>query len=144
MLLCIKMELDWDKPFNPAYGLLTMPPKQFVYYRGYENVYPVISERSAYFGSLPVANGYGGVGRTVSAFTNIKPLTLIDVRFMKDILREIFAVNTASHTMNNESHLSVVLSFGLCSLFHQCKLAYKRFQSLHNSEELKSLFLYYK
>jgi hypothetical protein len=133
--------LNFDEPFHPAYGLVTMPENMFVYYRGYELSYPPISNRPAYYGSLKTAQSYAGLpGRNIAAFTNIRPLELIDVRFMKDILREMFRINKP-----DKDTLPVVLSFGLCSLRHQCILAIGRFhESPHIQNNVNALINYYK
>lgn len=134
--------IDWDANFDPAYGIVYMPSSKYVYYRGYDSNYPVISDRPAYFGSLEVANGYAkGPGRKVDAFTNIRMLKLIDVRFMCDILRNLLQEH---HDKTGEGILSTMLSFGLCSLSHQIYLASIRLQSLKDGPSMKSLKRSYK
>lgn len=129
-------DIDFDKPFYPIYGLIKLPIQQYILYRGYNIEYPVVSSRPAYYGSLKTALGYAGNKNCVlSAFTNAKPLKLMDVRFMKDILREMFRTNPKAES----SQLSVILSFGLCSLQHQCKLAKARFPSLIGKREMNDL-----
>lgn len=133
-------ELDWDVPFHPAYGLVTMPKNMFVYYRGYDTSHPTISNYPSYYGSIITAKGYAELpGRTLGAFTNNKDIKLMDIRFMKDILRELFVINPP----NNNDTFSVILSFGICSLQHQCILAEKRFKTSDMRNNLKSLFDYY-
>jgi hypothetical protein len=132
-------ELDWDTPFHPAYGTITMPPNKFVYYRGYDKSYPPISDKPAYYGSLSTAKGYADIsGRTMDAFTNMFPLRLIDIRFMKDILRELFSANNS-----DSDTLPVILSLGICSLHHQCILAKERFKNPEIKKNLKALIEYY-
>ena len=128
-------ELDWDTPFYPAYGLITMPKDLFVYYRSYDTTRDPISEMPAYYGSETNARGYVHRGRRkLAAFTNQRPLQLMDIRFMKDILRTMFSTNADDYET-----LSIILSFGLCSLQHQCKLAKKRFTSDEIKESVNSL-----
>ena len=135
-------EIDWITPFNPAYGLIAMPANMFVYYRGYDPTYPSISERPAYYGSFITAQSYTKLhGRILGSFTNERELKLMDVRFMKDILTELFHIH---YSENDESILPVVLSFGLCSLFHQCKLAKQRFRTPDMASNLKALMSSYK
>lgn len=99
-------------------------PANMVFFRGHEIKYP-ISHMPAYFSSYEVASGYArGSDKTVSPITNTYELKLLDVRFMKDILRELFSTNPS-----DESCLSVILSFGICSLYHQYILAKRRFQT---------------
>ena len=132
-------ELAWNRPFNPAYGIVDMYPEKFVFYRGYDISYAPVSERPAYYGTLEDARSYGtSAGRTVSAFTNKKRLRLMDIRFMKALLRELFAFK------EDENILSVVLSFGLCSLYHQCNLAKQRFTDPEILPSVQSLCKFYK
>jgi hypothetical protein len=135
-------QLDWDKNFDPAYGKVLMMPSKYIYYRGYDPKYPVISNRPAYFGSLKTASGYAErCGGVVNAFTNKNYITLIDVRFMKDILRNLF--QEYDHE-DDERILSVLISFGISSLAHQIKLADRRFAAIKDHESMKSLRDYYK
>lgn len=132
--------IDWDTNFNPAYGIVYMPESKYIYYRGYDVHYP-LSERPAYFGSLKIANGYAdGSGRRVDAFTNTKMLKLLDVRFMCDILRNLFQ----EHYTTDAGILSTMLSFGICSLSHQIYLASMRLQTLKDHPSMKSLTQSYK
>jgi hypothetical protein len=130
------LDLDLDDPFYPIYGLITLSIQQFILYRGYSTEYLVVSSRPAYYGSLKTASEYARNENCVlSAFTNAKPLKLMDVRFMKDILREMFRTNPKAE----ESQLPVILSLGLCSLQHQCKLAKARFQTLIGKRPMNDL-----
>jgi len=132
-------ELDWDTPFHPAYGLVSIPENMFVYYRGYDTSYSSISDRPAYYGSIVNARGYASIpGRQLNAFTNNKELNIMDVRFMKDILRELFTTNPP-----DKDTLPVILSFGLCSLYHQCNLAKERFKSSDIKNSVNALIEYY-
>jgi hypothetical protein len=136
------IEIDWDTYFDPAYGIINVEPSTYIYYRGYDSSYPIVSDRPAYFGSLRTANGYGSIpGRRVNAFTNGNPLRLIDVRFMKDILRNLFDLH---HPEEETSIYSVLLSFGICSLNHQIGLAAERFPSLKGKPPLINLKKAYK
>lgn len=136
------IEIEWDTFFDPAYGIINVEPSTYIYYRGYDLSYPVISDRPAYFGSLQTAKGYASKpGRRVDAFTNGKPLRLIDVRFMKDILRNLFDVH---HHDDVAPIYSVLLSFGICSLYHQYGLASERFPALKGTPAMISLKNAYK
>lgn len=132
------IELNLDIPFSPAYGIITMNPNTFIYYRGYLQEYPVISDRPAYYGTINTAKRYSsGNNRTLSVFTNRKPLRLVDIRFMKEILRELFSKDHANHDT-----VTVTLSLGLCSLNHQLRLLKNRYpDTLHeNIETLRSTY----
>jgi hypothetical protein len=130
------LDLDLDEPFYSIYGFITLPIKGFILYRGYSTEYSVVSSRPAYYCSLKTASDYARNKNCVlTAFTNAKPLKLMDVRFMKDILREMFRTNTKA----KQSQLPVILSFGLCSLQHQCKLAKARFPTLIGTRSMNDL-----
>jgi hypothetical protein len=132
------LELDFDTPFFPAYGIVTIPINEYVFYRGYDMRYPIVSNRPAYYGSLKTAIGYlrNNENRTVTAFTNTQSLKLLDVRFMKDILREMFRINPTV----SAPQLSTTLSFGLCSLNHQYELAKEYFTDESLSKNLDNLY----
>lgn len=136
------LEIDWDSNFDPAYGIVYMDPYKYIYYRGYDPTHPVVSERPAYYGSFPVALSYvDEPHKKVSAFTNGQRLRLIDVRFMKEILRNLF---DRYHPDDDSGVLSTVLSFGICSLAHQIHLASQRFQtSVILEDSMKSLRAFY-
>jgi hypothetical protein len=130
------LDLDLDDPFYPIYGFITLPIQKFILYRGYSTEYSVVSSRPAYYCSLKTASDYASNENCVlSAFTNATPLKLMDVRFMKDILREIFRKNPKAES----SQLPVILSLGLCSLQHQCKLAKARFPTLIGTRSMNDL-----
>ncbi len=119
--------IEWDEAFDAAYGIINLNPNLYVFYRGYDPAYP-LSERPAYFGTQVVAEQYAKkTGYTLSAFTNTRQLKLIDVRFMKNILRDIFQANSDEYARNDEMK-SVTFSFGLCSLYHQIWMAVQRYK----------------
>lgn len=103
-----------------------MPAKSYVFYRGYDTMYEPVSDRPAYFGSFSTAHGYSKLpDRKLAAFTNTRSLLLLDIRFMKDLLREMFATHTITDTAPVKS---VMVSLGTCSLYHQYRLASERFK----------------
>jgi len=116
-------ELYWEKPWDTAYGIITIPVNA-VFYRGYNPKCP-ISSYPSYFGSRDTAEEYSKLpGRTLGAFRTTKHVKVLDVRFMKHILTELFAENP-----HNDSVHATVLAFGLCSLYHQIELLKIRFKS---------------
>jgi hypothetical protein len=120
--------LNWDTKFDAAYGIVHMPANEYVFFRGYNIKFP-LSERPAYFGTELVASIYSKESEhTLSAFTNKKDLRLVDIRFMKNILRDIFERNADKYFLN-DGMKCVTLSFGLCSLIHQSWMASNRFSN---------------
>jgi hypothetical protein len=129
-------ELNWQSIFDPAYGVVTLPGN-FVFFRGHMRKYQ-LSHRPAYFGAREVAHSYAVEPDTeLSTFTNMAPLKLLDIRFMQDILRRLFALH--NDMKDRESTLCVLLSFGICSLYHQARLAQQRYkgQKLDGLDALK-------
>lgn len=117
-------EIDWEIPFDPAYGILRIPPN-LIFYRGYDLQYPSVSDKPAYYSGIHIANAYSKInGRALGAFTNTRQLRLLDVRFMKILLKELF---DTTYSPDNTS-FATTLSFGLCSLYHQLQLAKNRYE----------------
>lgn len=115
-------QIDWDTPFEPAYGLVTIP-SDIVVYRGYSTKYPAVSDRPAYFGAYGIAREYArAADYRLDAFITQRPITVLDVRFMRHILRDLFEENPKDLTS-----LPVILSFGLCSLEKQMVLLDRRY-----------------
>jgi hypothetical protein len=132
-------EIDWERPFSPAYGVVRIP-SNLILYRGYDTQYPSVSNKPAYFSGKEIAIGYAKKNnRELGIFTNTRELKLLDIRFMKTLLRELFDTNYKS----DNSSLAITLSFGLCSLYHQLILAKERFKE-NLPEGLKVLNATYK
>lgn len=113
-------ELDLEKGFFPLYGDTIIIPENTVFWRGYLREYP-LSTRPAYFGTENTAKIYGN---TYNAFTNSRPLRLLDIRFLKVILRQLFQENRTNKKINTndlETIKKVSTSFGLFSLQDQIK-----------------------
>lgn len=109
--------------FPSVYGEPIVIPENCVMYRGYSTDYPVLSERPAYFGNYETAKGYAKHhGQKLGAFKTTKPLRLLDYRFLKVLLRQLFErVTKETRVAKQDSKVmqSVILSFGLYSLQHQ-------------------------
>jgi hypothetical protein len=132
-------EIDWETPFSPAYGVVRIPAN-LILYRGYDTKYPSVSTRPAYYSGREIAISYAKKNnRELGVFTNTRELKLLDIRFMKTLLRELFYTNYNS----DNSSLAVTLSFGLCSLYHQLQLAKDRYKD-RIPEGLKALNKTYK
>jgi hypothetical protein len=122
-------ELVWERPWNTAYGIISIP-KNTILYRGY-NPRRGITTYPSYFGSKKTAEEYAKLdGRKLGAFRTTKPVKVLDIRFMKHLLTELFAENPLTET----SH-ATILAFGLCSLYHQIGLAKIRFQGQSQMNE---------
>lgn len=113
-------ELDLEKGFFPLYGDTIIIPENSVFWRGYLQKYP-LSTRPAYFGTENTAKTYGDI---YNAFTNSRPLRLLDIRFLKVILRQLFQENRTNKKLNTydlETIKKISTSFGLFSLQDQIK-----------------------
>jgi hypothetical protein len=134
-------ELVIDDDFLELYGDYIYIPENTVFWRGYHKDYDAISTRPAYYGSMYVARGYSEPDTHIlGTFTNTKTLKLIDIRFMRVLLRNLFqdivsvnniennkyikTVDPKKNQLNKEflASLSTTLSFGLCSLKKQIEL----------------------
>lgn len=118
--------LQLSDSFPSVYGESIVIPANCVMYRGYSTQYPVLSERPAYFGNYKTAKGYARMyGQKLGAFKTTEPLRLLDYRFLKVLLRQLFeGVTKETRVAKQDSKVmqSVILSFGLYSLQHQIQL----------------------
>lgn len=114
--------LDFNRDFAPLYGDLITIPSNTIFWRGYDPKYPSISDRPAYFGNQEFAQGYAQkYGTNAMPFINKKQLRLLDIRFMKVLLSQLFANNFIKK--EDEKIVGATsLAFGLSSLQHQIKI----------------------
>jgi hypothetical protein len=118
--------LQIDPSFPPLYGDVITIPANTYFYRGYSTQYPIISSRPAYFGDISTAQSYSTAPNTkLGAFKTIVDINVLDYRFMKVILKQLFEVITKDTNLTTEDTeiiRSVTMSFGLCSLENQIRL----------------------
>jgi hypothetical protein len=118
--------LDFEPPFPPLYGDVIHIPENTHFFRGYSRKYPALSNRPAYFGNQETARMYAIEPDTqLGVFKTTRPLRMLDYRFMKIILKQLFDEITKNTNLTNEdidAIRSVIMSFGLCSLEHQIRL----------------------
>jgi hypothetical protein len=120
----IYQEFEFESKYDTAYGIIKIP-ENTVFYRGHSTKYGSVTDRPAYYSSKGIAELYAkSPGYVVSPFTNTTELRLLDIRFMINILRDMFYANPP-----HLSSLAVILSFGLCSLRHQVELMNMRYSS---------------
>lgn len=123
------IELDWEEHFEPLYGSPILLQPNTLLWRGYDIRYNAIPTRFSYYSSYPIANEYAKKpNRTLGCFATTRPLKLLDIRFLKTILRRLIQMNTADPHINDFA--STVISFGLCSLGHQILLVKERYKDL--------------
>lgn len=118
--------LEFETEFYPVYGSVIIIPKESVFYRGYPLDYPSVSDHPSFYGSINTANEYAKQpNRRLGTFTNREDLKLLDFRFMRLLLKELFEQIEKNSNLSKEDILcisSTILSFGLCSLEHQIRL----------------------
>lgn len=135
------IDLDWEQSFEPLYGSPIIIPENTLLWRGYDVKYEPISNRFAYFSSKSIATGYAQKpGHTLGCFVTKKELKLLDICFMKQLLRRIIQTNQTDSDI--EDFVSTILSFGICSLGHQIDLLQIRFKdqiSKNNKTIIKSI-----
>lgn len=127
--------IDYDKDFAPLYGDLISLPPNTIMWRGFDPKYPIISDRPAYFGSQEFAQGYADkYGNIAMPFVSGKHLKLIDIRFLKSLLLQLFKDNNIKKE-DEEIIGALSVALGLCSLEHQIK-AFKLIYA-NNLDEFK-------
>jgi hypothetical protein len=125
-------EINWDDTFLPLYGNSIMIPANTIIWRGFDPKYEPISDRPAYYGSKIFAQGYAEkYGTNATPFITSRPLNLLDIRFMKVLLSQLFEHNHTSQA--NRIIQSTTISFGLCSLQHQITLFKDLYKAIYAS-----------
>ena len=150
-------ELVFDDDFLELYGDYIYIPEKTVFWRGYDIHYSAVSDRPAYYGSRSIANEYAKRnGHVLGSFMTTRRLKLLDIRFMRVLLRNLFQdVLTVENITKNKyikktnvndgtkAILSTSLSFGICSLKKQIEML-KEFLSVDNDERISEMEKYYK
>jgi hypothetical protein len=154
-------DLNIDDDFMECYGRYITIPEKTVFWRGYDKNYDSVSDRPAYYGSRSIATEYANKNnRTLGSFTNKNPLKLLDIRFMRILLKDLFQnliipdnksyikKNIVFNGKNNKNAeeikakiiISTTVSFGLCSLKHQIDLLTKIFEDTDELNALKNIY----
>lgn len=141
-------ELNWDKYFYPLYGSTITIPKDTVLWRGYDISYSPISNRPTFFGSKMTATGYAEQeNKTLGTFQTTRPIKVIDVRYLKVLLRQLLEENKNTEFTKNDINMikAITISYGICSLKHQIDLVKDVYgDSIHTIEGFTELEEYYK
>lgn len=129
-MIVIKPELnryDFDT-FPPMFNTFYLP-KNALLFRGYDSTFPVISDRPAYFTTKRrVANAYKrNNNHKVSAFKTNKILKLYDLRYIKQLLLQIFG-QIQSNDPNLMTFCKILtISYGLTSCKRQLEILKENF-----------------
>jgi hypothetical protein len=118
-------EIDWEKQFYPLYGTKIILPKDTILWRGHSTDYPTLQNRPTFFGSKETASGYSRQNNTtISSFITQRPLRIIDIRFLKVLLKELF--QGLQNKKLSEKDINMIkastISLGTSSLKHQIEL----------------------
>lgn len=102
-------------------------------WRGFDPAYPPISDRPAYYGSREFAQGYAKkYGENAKPFITTRCLKLLDIRYMKVLLSQLFEDNV-KNMFDRDIIIATTISFGLCSLWHQIALFKHRYAAIFTS-----------
>lgn len=124
-----KFELKWEDSFDPIYGKALIIPVDTILWRGYDQAYPSVSDRYAFYGSKQTATGYANLtGRKLGCFITTQYLRVIDYRFLRVLLSRLINTNASNAHVNTFAPL--MISFGLSSLRHQITLLKQRYNDL--------------
>jgi hypothetical protein len=128
-------DINWDASFYPLYGSTISIPTSTVIWRGFDPTYPAVSNRPAYYGALKVAQGYAQkYGTDASAFITTKYLNVLDIRYMKTLLSQLFESNPITEA-DRDIFMATTISFGLCSYAHQITLFDERYAKIYKSSD---------
>lgn len=127
-------EIDWNKDFMPLYGTTISILINTILWRGCDPAYSAISDRPAYYGSREIAQSYAEkYGINAIPFITSKNLKLLDIRYMKILLSQLFDYNQPIQRKDAEIFQTTSISFGLCSLQHQIKLFKDRYKVIYTT-----------
>ena len=128
-------DINWDASFYPLYGSTIIIPESTVIWRGFDPKYPAVSNRPAYYGARQVAQGYAQQhGKNASAFETTKRLNILDIRYMKTLLSQLFESNPITEA-DRDIFMATTISFGLCSYAHQITLFDERYANIYKSSD---------
>lgn len=117
-------ELDIDSPFDPLFGVPITIDEQVVVYRGYDERHPALSNRVTHFGTRATALGYAqrSAHHRLGSFHTTRPITLLDLRYVRVLLRELFRTRTFRGSGKMECMARMTLAYGLCSFRDQLRI----------------------
>ena len=155
----VERELIIDERISPIYGEFIHIPQRTLFWRGYDSSFPAVSDRPTYYTSKENANEFIYTEKDkLNSFMNTRPLRLIDIRYLKVILRQLLddiKIKAEYEERNDERSqkeptpdeidiMYITASFGLCSLHHQIKILQQLFhENKDEMSSLKNLITYY-
>ncbi len=138
------IDIEYDN-FEPIIGHIIEIPAYTILYRSYNINYKSIKERPLFFGSLNTASAYlktPNETRILGKYSSKTFLKLIDIRYMKIILIELFKT-IKKEELTNLNLIDIIdslnISFGLCNYENQLELINERF--IKKEDTLKHIYL---
>ena len=109
--------------FPPLIGTIMNIPSNTVLYRSYDTKYNPLTDRPAFFSNLDIANKYKcSSSRCLEAFITKDIISLIDIRYMTVLLKQIL-MSAKANTYNLTNAIKTLsLSLGLCTYNYQLEL----------------------
>ena len=127
-------EINWDDDFLPMYGIPISIISNTILWRGCDPKYESISDRPSYYGSQQIAQEYANkYGINVIPFITSRIINLLDIRYMKVLLSQLFEYNQPITRNDVDIFKATSVSFGLCSLQHQIKLFKDRYKAIYRT-----------
>ena len=134
--------MDFNSPtkinfeyFNAVIGETIILPSNTIIYKSYNINYEPISERPSFFGNKDNALKYLKENRVLGTFVTNKTLKLIDIRYLKMILQELFVNRNNNEETTLEYIYTLTLSLGICSLEKQIELFKKRYSGIKKTNK---------
>lgn len=122
------IELDWENTWDPLYGSPIILPENVLLWRGYDTRYEAIPDRYSYYSGMKIVMEYAKKEyRDLGCFITTRPLKILDIRCLINILERIIKINDSDKNLNDFA--STMISFGICSLGHQIKLLKLRYKN---------------
>lgn len=138
------LKIDFEN-FPSILGNAINIPDQTIFYKAYNKNYNPLTNRPSFFGTFQSSSEYLLLqNRELGKFKTIKPIKLLDIRYVKHIINEIII-----NRKNNDDDIifgykTLALSFGLCTLFQQIILYKERYiKSIKNDDKYKKIIDFY-
>ena len=129
------IELDFQY-FPPILGYSINIPKNTLFYKSCDMKYPILSNRPSFFGTHNSSINYVSLkNRELCLFRTKTNLSLLDIRYVKNILNEIIIERKSNDKDIIFGYMVLALSFGLCSLSEQIKLYKMRYKTTLKNDE---------
>jgi len=129
--------------FDIVYGIIKFP-KNVVLYRGYDKQYKIFEDRPIFLTSnKSYAESYAKQpNHELGIFVIKQELRLFDLRFIKNIMQDLFEQEKTNSEVVRDVCYTLALSYGLCSFKRQIQLLKQRFENRIDPARKRSLEKY--